>query len=670
MINRVYKNQKRVLLISMPWNCVREPSLGLGILKSVLLNNNIKCDIIETSMKLLRYVKYETYDVFSKAWAINDFIFTHVFEGTVSKGQFELIPKIMEDWNNCIHYYYLKLLPKHKTIDTIMRLRQEIIPRFLDDLVEETDFDSYSMAGFTCLYDQTIASLALARKIKQAYPNMFIAFGGTSLAKPMGPALQRSFPEMDAVAYGDGEPVIVPLLEAACGERHLRDVPNITYRNDVGEVIESNIKSTIDLNDSPAPNYDDFFRDIRDLREKHKVHIRLKQVPVESSRGCWWGEKVHCIFCSLDKHARHYRPKSSDTVISQLRELSERYCNKSLPFRFNDYIMPLENYKDLLPRLEKEESCFSIQYEVKANIRWNQMEQLQRAGVKYIQPGIESFNTALLKYMRKGVTAIQNIFTNFAAMYHKIYCLYNIIWGFPGEKVAYYEAMLKLLPSLYHLFPPISHGPVQLVRFSDLVDTPEKYGMKSLKAHWRYDVLFSSSFRQKNNICLEDICYHYDDTAVRPFSQDSKTPYDIFQHQIIKWGERFRSQKARLSYEENNDGISVCDSRHHDESAVHKFGKEAKLLCRTMFGKICREKELFAAMLAKGIHKNKVQALLNKFCELRVIIKEENKYLWIAFPETFYKSGTEWTYEPDVIKGFEIPYIERQERTATQNFST
>ncbi len=629
----------------MPWCLLYQPSLAPGILKSVLLKENIPCDILYAAPYLLKYIKYDTYQWMSKMWVIDDFVFTNIFETEISQNQLDTISKVSRDPTYSFDHKYDKDLSHDEDMNKILRLRQEIIPRFLDDLIKERDLNSYSMVGFTCIFDQTIASLALARKIKQHCPDMFIAFGGIALAKPVGPALQRSFPEMDAVAYGDGEPVIVPLVEAACGERHLRDVPNITYRNDVGEVIESNTTSTIGLNDSPAPNYDDYFCSIQELQEKYKIRLVTGDIPVESSRGCLWGKKAGCTFCSLDEHNRQYRIKSGDTVIQQLDHVQKRYNKYLSSFIFSDRMMPPENYDDLLPKLKNKGAPYTITYLIRPDISWKQFELCSESGVSRIIPGIENFSTPVLRLMRKGVTGLQNIFSLLGAMYHKLRCGYNVIWGYPNEDAADYKVLTALLPSLYHFIPPATITLAQLVRYSDLVEKPEKYGMEApLKYHWRYNLLFSNAFLQMNGICLENICYYYDDVNVRPFNAKTMPIYDIFGHQILHWQARFFSRKARLSYKENNGGISIYDSRHHDDPAVYEFGKEAKLLCKTMFGKICCEKELFAAMLERGIHKQKVHTLLNKLCESRVVIQEGDKYLWVAFPEGFYKDNLAWFF--------------------------
>ena len=73
-----------------------------------------------------------------------------------------------------------------------------------------------------------------------------------------------------------------------------------------------------------------------------------------------------------------------------------------------DNILPREYITDVLPRLQTPEDV-TIFYEVKADLKDHEMQVLAEAGVRRLQPGIESLSTTTLKLMKKGTTAFQNL---------------------------------------------------------------------------------------------------------------------------------------------------------------------------------------------------------------------------------------------------------------------
>ena len=74
-----------------------------------------------------------------------------------------------------------------------------------------------------------------------------------------------------------------------------------------------------------------------------------------------------------------------------------------------DNIMPHEYFRTMLPTLAQADLSAHIFYEQKANLNLRQVKSLRDAGVAIIQPGIEALSSPLLRLMRKGVTAEQNI---------------------------------------------------------------------------------------------------------------------------------------------------------------------------------------------------------------------------------------------------------------------
>jgi hypothetical protein len=52
---------------------------------------------------------------------------------------------------------------------------------------------------------------------------------------------------------------------------------------------------------------------------------------------------------------------------------------------------------------------------------------------------------------------------------------YNVLFGFPGEKLDWYKEMFARIPTTYHLMPPISRSLVQITRFAPLQVSPQRF---------------------------------------------------------------------------------------------------------------------------------------------------------------------------------------------------
>jgi hypothetical protein len=99
-----------------------------------------------------------------------------------------------------------------------------------------------------------------------------------------------------------------------------------------------------------------------------------------------------------------FRAKSATRVYAELERQKIRYGIGR--FLAVDNIMSYHYFHDLLPMLKQRNPGISLFYEVKSNLKRDQVELLRDAGVLALQPGIESLNSHVLRLMRKGVTAI------------------------------------------------------------------------------------------------------------------------------------------------------------------------------------------------------------------------------------------------------------------------
>ena len=77
--------------------------------------------------------------------------------------------------------------------------------RFVDRWLREVVAIGPRVVGFTCTFQQTVPSLALARRLKELPDPPTIVFGGASCEGEMGLELLRSFPWIDAVCTQEGD---------------------------------------------------------------------------------------------------------------------------------------------------------------------------------------------------------------------------------------------------------------------------------------------------------------------------------------------------------------------------------------------------------------------------------------------------------------------------------
>ena len=117
-----------------------------------------------------------------------------------------------------------------------------------------------------------------------------------------------------------------------------------------------------------------------------------------------------------------------------------------------DNILDLRLAPILFPALQRSGLDLELFYEVKANLRQDQLAMMRAGGVKSVQPGIESFSNQVLRLMEKGCTGLQNIQLLRWCEEAGIMAAWNLLSGFPGEDPDEYRTA-ELLPLLTHCSP-------------------------------------------------------------------------------------------------------------------------------------------------------------------------------------------------------------------------
>ncbi len=231
-----------------------------------------------------------------------------------------------------------------------------------------------------------------------------------------------------------------------------------------------------DLDELPYPDFDDYFARWRASPLRDQIEPLLFY---ETSRGCWWGQKHHCLFCGLNGATLAYRSKSPRRAVDELVHLVERYAVRRACSA--DNILDHRYFDTFLPLLKDSGIGLGFVYEMKTNLARRQVEALLNAGLGAAQLGIETFSTPILKRIGKGANALQNLQTLKWFSEAAIEVKWNLLYGFPGEDPAEYARLAQLLPLLVHLHPPLAVGRVRLDRFSPYFEDPRRHGMKDAR---------------------------------------------------------------------------------------------------------------------------------------------------------------------------------------------
>jgi ribosomal peptide maturation radical SAM protein 1 len=493
----------------------------------------------------------DTYQYLADSWGLSEFVFTGPLDSGSDERQRSAVVKRVQTYRKAGRTY--EAYPTAAAVlDLFMYARQEVVPQCLNDGAAAILNSGAKMVGFSCLFDQTMASLALATELKRLDPTIVVVFGGYALHGDPGQTVIKAFPCVDHLVVGDGEEEIVSIARWVLG----RAENGLGHLKAPSRVIHA---AKYALNSSPTPDYDDWYRELAALEDSHKLHIKTEVLPIEASRGCWWGQNKHCIFCGIDDDTLQYRFKDPDVTFDMLSQLRARYGD--VLFRFSDYIMPKKYYTELLPRLTSQSPIYRLHSEIKANHPPERIKLLVEAGFVAVQPGIESFATSVLREMDKGVRAIDNVCLLKASYDEGLIIHYNILYGLPGDDVGAYKEMLRQLPRLYHLMPPISRTETMVTRFAPLQSDPARFGIEAKPAHHHcYDVLFSERFLSETGFSLDDYGYYFERNF--EYSRELRSAYTDLVVQVDHWKMLHRTRFVELSSEWHEDVMSIDDSRY------------------------------------------------------------------------------------------------------------
>jgi ribosomal peptide maturation radical SAM protein 1 len=445
-----------VLLVVPPFASAALPALGPSVLVAGLRRAGLDAHVLHASLDLAARVGYGRYCRFAAAsWLSHgDLLFAEAAWGrppppeAVAFGpRRDAVNR--EDWAASLG----------------------ALPTWIEEVADAIAATSPGVVGFSSVFEQNVASVALARAVRARLPGTPILIGGANAARPMGAAIAEATDVFDLVVGGEAERELPGLVRRLLGG----------WRPSERVVECAPLPS---LSESPRPEFDDYFAQLRPFVAAGLLPSGLPiELPFESSRGCWWGQRSHCTFCGLLGAGIAERAHSPERVLGDIEALVELWGARQL--RAVDNLLPVGMQRTVLPELARRrpgrDHPLRLFYEVRSHLKRRDLELLAAAGVLQVQAGLESMSTETLRRIGKGVTGPMNVAFLRNARATGIQVQWNWMVCVPNDEAEDYEAFLRLMPFIEHLQPPMGVVPVRIDRFSPYHADPERYGIRDVE---------------------------------------------------------------------------------------------------------------------------------------------------------------------------------------------
>ncbi len=603
----------RIALVNMPFGFHIYPSIQLGTVSTLLKSHGHEVDSFYLNLQFAHQIDLGVYkQLCEERFLIGEWLFSHLLFGDSPKNR-----------DYPVHFEsHLKNISRNidRPESFLPDVKSKMVPEFLNWAVESVDWSRFDAVGFTSTFNQNIASVTLAKLIKEKYPSVKILFGGSNFDSEMGLEYFRAFDWIDYVVSGEAEHVLPALVESF--ETGGSVPKGVVHRLDGEICFEENLENFADFKKYGPPDYDDYFSQLKEI-DAHSPLLDNPIILYETARGCWWGEKHHCTFCGLNASTMEFRSRSSEQALAELAELSRRY--DTYRFRLVDNILEREYVDGVFGKLAEKNLDLEFFIEVKSNLTKDQIRKLAHGGVNVVQPGIESFSANTLKEMDKGVRPQQNVFFLKWALYYGMDVTWSILSGFPQETDEDYRRQIDLIQSITHLQPPISVGDIWLERFSPYYTRPDQYGVRITGPGEAYPYVYDGE-----RLDLMKVAYDFEFETERKI--DPALVAEL-RETVAEWKGRHQSDNLPfLIYTRSLDFVTVYDNRRLDGDLKFRLeGVAAKVLV------YCCPAARSLEQIRKHLEGEEepceeLEIYIQDLQSRKLVYEEKGKYLALALP--------------------------------------
>jgi anaerobic magnesium-protoporphyrin IX monomethyl ester cyclase len=305
---------------------------------------------------------------------------------------------------------------------------------------------SPDLIGLT-VYTPYVPEVKRAVRIaRQAAPQAVIALGGPHVTFTAEETLE-TMPQVDVVARGEGDQIIVDLARAIEAGEGLERVPGISFRRD-GQLVETPVAPPLDLRSLPMPAFH-----LMPVERYYFASLGGPFATVVASRGC----PFQCTFCSEWPFWRGgWRPHDPDQVVEQIDILVNRYGRKNIWFGDDCFNVDGDHMAAICEGILKRGIDVNWYYQGRADLVVKHKDLLplmRRAGNRMVQIGIEASNDEQRNELNKQLRTETVEEAVPLLRENDIVCQGMLMVGLPGDSPRTFEEKVRLVNRLDVDFP-------------------------------------------------------------------------------------------------------------------------------------------------------------------------------------------------------------------------
>ncbi len=602
-----------ILLVVPPFQGLACPALGVSQLKGNLLQHGFRSEVLYLNLAFADRVGAELYEWISGTgpYLLGDFLFSCLLHGYDEAHVERYAREVLA--GSDVERGLLSWSKAPSVLEALKRLIAAATEFVQNEAMTEVLARGPWMVGLSSTFQSNCASLAIIRELKRRRPETITVIGGANCEAEMGAELRRLYAEVDYVGRGECDRTFVELVRTLRQGGAASAVDGFLAVNAAKATKPSKPLHGPELDAQALPDFDDYFAQLPNRKVRAQIRAGLA---METSRGCWWGAKSHCTFCAFNREGMVFRSKSPERALHEIETLAKRYGLKRM--EITDNILDLGYFKSLVPKLAAD-GGYTFFWEVKANLSESQMRIMRAAGIRWIQPGIESLSDLTLKLMRKGSSQLQNVQLLKQGTESGVRVSWNWLFGFPGEDEQELDALDSTVQTLHHLQPPSSTSVLYLERFAPYHTSPQEWGLTGVRPAKAYAYVYPFPPESLDRVAFFFECEYFT-------GKQQGAAYQRLREVVGRW-KRVQTW-AHLLAVPGRHGLVILDTR----PVATRFYRRLTGLRRRVYefcGRIRGEREIAKAFEAEATPQQ-LADIVQSFADQRLLLRRNGRCLAVA----------------------------------------